>query len=222
MGVGTVGDLARLDPVAVIASARPGPRPAPDRSRPRPRRPPRRARARAQVDRATRRRSPSTSTTSTICAASSFGWPTPWRRGCAPTASAARTFTLKVRDGTFATITRAVTGRRRPRQRRRRSWPLTAPLLERLDLAAGVRLLGLAASRFAEPAEQLPSRRRRRRRRGPTPRPPSTASGSASATPSIGPASGVAGGRLRVVRRGAQQWGPDHDAGDRDGSDNTR
>lgn len=66
----------------------------------------------------------------------------------------ARTFTLKLRDGGFTTVTRAVTV-----DGAVDTGPAivaaTAPLLEAVDLTAGVRLLGLAATRFAPPAEQL-------------------------------------------------------------------
>ena len=66
----------------------------------------------------------------------------------------ARTFTVKLRDGGFSTITRAVTV-----DGAVDSGPAivaaTAALLGAVDLAAGVRLLGLAATRFAPAAEQL-------------------------------------------------------------------
>ena len=105
----TVGDLAALEPAAVIAHARPRPRPAPARPGRRHRRPTGRGRAGDQVDRPRgdvrprpprpRRRAPR-------------GRPAGRRRrrrACAPTAPAARTFTLKVRDGAFGTTTRATT-----------------------------------------------------------------------------------------------------------------
>jgi DNA polymerase-4 len=136
---------------------------------------------------------------------------------------AARTFTIKVRDGTFSTITRAVSA---PGAVDHAAGivAVTAPLIDQLDLSAGVRLLGLAASRFAEPAEQL--------RLGlPTDVDGARWAGATEAVDSIrerfgaeaiGPASAVAGGRLRVVRRGAQQWGPDHDAAEDVKSETTR
>ncbi len=127
---------------------------------------------------------------------------------------AARTFTLKVRDGGFTTITRAVTVSGAV-DTGPEIVDATRPLLGDVDLAAGVRLLGLAASKFATPSQQLsfdellvdraePAGRWRdaslavdgvRERFG---------------DDAIGPASTVAGGRIRLVRRGAQQWGPDH------------
>ena len=179
---------------------------------------------------ATRRRSPTTSTTSPTCAARSSGSPTPSPAGCAPTGLGARTLTLKVRDGGFATITRATTlagavdtaeaivrGRRAAARR-------TIDLDRRRPPA---RRLGVASSRA--PAEQLrfddarPAVTRRRRGRPPaaggtTPAGPSTASASASATPRSGRRAAwrsapTGRGRVRVVRTGAQQWGPDHDGG---------
>ena len=119
----------------------------------------------------------------------------------------ARTITLKVRDASFATITRSKTV----------PGALdTAPaiaeivlaMMDRLDPPGGVRLLGVSAAKFAEPAEQLqldgfdesPSRDRDAstaidRVRG--------RFGSAA----IGPASALAADGLRIVRRGQQQWG---------------
>jgi DNA polymerase IV len=134
----------------------------------------------------------------------------------------ARTFTLKVRDGGFSTITRATTLAGSV-DTADAIVAAVVPLLGHVDLAAGVRLLGVSASRFGAPAEQLrfddlgaasPRAARLgaasravdgvRERFGPA---------------AIGPASSVAVGpdgspRVRVVRPGAQQWGPDHD-GDR-------
>jgi DNA polymerase-4 len=134
----------------------------------------------------------------------------------------ARTFTLKLRDGGFTTITRAVTV-----DGAIDDGPAivaaTAPLLGAVDLAAGVRLLGLVATRFAAPAEQLSlgllddreddaaQERRPGSRR---------AAGQAVdgvrlrfGDDAIGPASSVTVGpdgrrAVRLVRSGAQQWGP--------------
>ena len=145
----------------------------------------------------------------------------------------ARTLTLKVRDGGFVTITRATTlaGAVDTAEAIRRA---VEPLLDHVDLAAGVRLLGVSASKFGAPAEQL----RFDDLTG------GGIAGGAGTTPAldragqaarwhaasraidgvrqrfgaaaIGPASSVAMGadgrrRVRVVRPGAQQWGPDHD-----------
>jgi DNA polymerase-4 len=136
----------------------------------------------------------------------------------------ARTLTLKVRDGQFTTRTRSTTvaGAVDTADAIVRA---LAPLLDEIDRSRGVRLLGVSASRFGPPAQQLgfddlltgtssperPDRAARwreasraidgvRARFGPA---------------AIGPASSVAVGRdgrrrVRVVRPGAQQWGPDH------------
>ena len=132
---------------------------------------------------ATRRRSTTTSTTSTTFGARSCGWPTPSPRGCAPAGTGGRTFTLKVRDGGFRTITRAAT---LPQAVDTADAVLEAvvPLLDHVDLAAGVRLLGVSASKFATPTEQLSFDDAAHR--GSTPAGPSTASAAASATaPSV-------------------------------------
>ncbi len=139
----------------------------------------------------------------------------------------ARTLTLKVRDGAFGTTTRAVT--------------LTgavdttdavigavAPLLAQVDLAAGVRLLGISASKFAAPSEQLRFDEVLEPHDGtdrPTAkRPPAAAWRAASRAVDgvrerfgdaiIGPGSSVVTGpdgrpKVRLVRRGDQAWGPD-------------
>jgi len=122
----------------------------------------------------------------------------------------ARTFTVKLRDGGFSTLTRAVTV-----DGAVDSGPAivaaTVALLGAVDLAAGVRLLGLAATRFAPAAEQLSLDLR-----------PDTwreADGAVDAVrerfgdAAIGPASSVAVGpdgrpAVRLVRAGTRQWGP--------------
>jgi DNA polymerase IV len=123
---------------------------------------------------------------------------------------AARTISLKVRDATFRTATRARTlpG---PVDSATAIADVVNDLLDTVTPAGGVRLLGVAASKFAEPAEQLqldgladgdhlpggdPSRAidRVRGRFGST---------------AIGPASALSPSGLRVVRRGQHQWGTD-------------
>jgi DNA polymerase-4 len=130
--------------------------------------------------------------------------------------SGARTITLKVRFAGFRTVTRSIT---------LASGVDTGPeivasakpLLHALDVSPGVRLLGVSASHFADRSEQLdlftatddgdrlgsPSEDQQR---------------SAAAideirerfgAAAIGPASSISGRELRLVRRGAQQWGPD-------------
>jgi DNA polymerase-4 len=134
----------------------------------------------------------------------------------------ARTFTLKVRDGGFSTITRATT-LAGPVDTADAIVAAVVPLLDHVDLAAGVRLLGVSASRFGAPAEQLSfddlaAARPRAARVGAASRAVDGVRERFGAA-AIGPASSVAIGpdgspRVRVVRPGAQQWGPDHD-GDR-------
>jgi DNA polymerase IV len=145
----------------------------------------------------------------------------------------ARTLTLKVRDGGFTTITRAttLTGAVDTADAVIRA---IEPLLAHIDLAAGVRLLGVSASKFGVPAEQLrfddlapsderPSSHGRRPARDVPAARWQDASRAVDGVrerfgaAAIGPASSVAAGpdgtrRVRVVRPGAQQWGPDHDA----------
>ena len=128
-------------------------------------------------------------------------------------AGAARTLTLKIRFAGFETITRSITVA---------GGVSTAhgivaavePLLQAIDASPGVRLLGVSASNFASGSQQLSlddllddrlddehqwllaeeTVDAIRRRFG---------------TTAIGPASAVSDQGLRVVRRGAQQWGPD-------------
>jgi DNA polymerase IV len=128
----------------------------------------------------------------------------------------ARTLTLKVRFAGFITITRSTTV---PSPVATAAAILNAvgPLLAGIDATPGVRLIGVHASNFGEPAEQLSlddlftdSERA-----------PATDWTDASVAidairerfgnSAIGPASTVSRGGLRLVKRGAQQWGPDHD-----------
>ena len=133
-------------------------------------------------------------------------------------AGAARTLTLKIRFAGFETITRSITVA---------GGVSTAhgivaavePLLQAIDASPGVRLLGVSASNFASGSQQLSlddllddrlddehqwllaeeTVDAIRRRFGIT---------------AIGPASAVSDRGLRVVRRGAQQWGPDESSGE--------
>jgi DNA polymerase-4 len=124
----------------------------------------------------------------------------------------ARTVTLKVRFAGFRTVTRAVT-LAAPVDTSPAILDAVKPLLHELDTSAGVRLLGVAGSNFADPAAQLDlfgdaddtalARRREaavideiRERFG---------------AEAVAPASSVSPRGVRVVRRGAQQWGPDQD-----------
>jgi DNA polymerase-4 len=107
----------------------------------------------------------------------------------------------------FVTITRSTTTADAV-DRADRIVELLDPLLETIDPSPGVRLVGVSGSNLGPPLEQLSF---------------DDLGGAAdwdSATgavdqirdrfgdDAIGPASSLSGGRLRRVRRGAQQWGP--------------
>ena len=125
----------------------------------------------------------------------------------------ARTITLKVRYSDFSTITRSFTSPQ-PLDTAPSILAGLEPLLRALDLRGGVRLLGVSASNLGHVAVQLSlidahddDERKAadtidmiRSRFG------RDAIGPAS---SIGPGDGGGPARLRTVRRGAQQWGPD-------------
>ncbi len=123
----------------------------------------------------------------------------------------ARTISLKVRDATFATITRA---RTLPRavDTAAAIADVVVPMMERLDVTGGVRLLGVAASKFAAPSEQLQLDGLADDPEGEQ----ATWSDASAAidhvrgrfgSAAIGPASALSGDGLRNVRRGQQQWG---------------
>jgi DNA polymerase-4 len=125
---------------------------------------------------------------------------------------AARTVTLKVRFAGFRTVTRSIT------------LPAgvdtgpelvaaTKPLLHALDLSPGVRLLGVSTSNFGDRSEQLDlfTEQGEARRSAAAIDEIRERFGAAA----IGPASSISGGGLRVVRTGAQQWGPDQPPDDR-------
>lgn len=146
----------------------------------------------------------------------------------------ARTLTLKVRFAGFTTITRSTT---LPGAVTTAHAIVEAidVLLRAVDPSAGVRLLGVSASNFSEPAEQLTLDRlfdepelgagdigggagpgspgqRKPARPGPDWQAAEStvdAIRSRFGGAAIGPASAVDRRGLRVVRRGAQQWGPD-------------
>jgi DNA polymerase-4 len=118
----------------------------------------------------------------------------------------ARTLTLKVRFAGFRTVTRSVTLPSAVDTGSELVAALT-PLLRALDVSVGVRLLGVSTSNFAAPSHQL-------NLLDDTSGPDPTAGtvdeirerfGAAA----IGPASSIDRRGLRVVKRGAQQWGPD-------------
>ncbi len=125
----------------------------------------------------------------------------------------ARTLSLKVRFAGFHTITRAVT-LPSPVATAHGIVKATEPLLEAVDPSAGVRLLGVSASNFGAVAEQMsldallasaPADEQEWSAAEET----VDAIRSRFGSGAIGPASAVAADGLRLVRRGAQQWGPD-------------
>lgn len=127
--------------------------------------------------------------------------------------SGARTIGLKVRFADFSTVTRSHT-LPAPVVTAHAILGAVEPLLLKLDVSGGVRLLGISVSGFGEPVEQLSL--------------DDLLAGESSAahdwesasetidairarfgTAAIGPASAVSADGLRLVRPGAQQWGPD-------------
>ena len=124
----------------------------------------------------------------------------------------ARTLTLKVRytDG-FHTITRSTTAAE-PIDQADAIVELLQPLLDTIDPSPGIRLVGVSGSNLApafhqltlaEAADEVPDHGaksdaldRIRSRFG---------------ADAIGPASAITGGKVRNVKRGGQQWGPDHE-----------
>ena len=131
----------------------------------------------------------------------------------------ARTLALKVRFAGFHTITRSVT-LSSPVHTARAIVQNVEPLLLAVDPSPGVRLLGVSASNFGAPAEQLslddllggdsdnaPAGEGEWQAAEETIDAIRSRFGSAA----IGPASAVAGRGLRLVRKGAQQWGPDQE-----------
>jgi DNA polymerase-4 len=120
----------------------------------------------------------------------------------------ARTLQLKVRFAGFHTITRSVT---------LPSAVATAhaivqavePLLDAIDPTPGVRLLGVSSSNFGAPAEQLTFDDLFAEEHWEAAEQTVDAIRARLGSAAIGPASAVQGSKLRLVRRGAQQWGPD-------------
>jgi DNA polymerase-4 len=126
--------------------------------------------------------------------------------------TAARTLQLKVRFAGFHTITRAVT-LPAPVHTAHAIVQAVEPLLDAVDPTPGVRLLGVSGSNFGAPSEQLSLDDMIAD--GATDESWETAELTIDAirarfgTNAIGPASAVDARGLRLVRRGAQQWGPD-------------
>ena len=128
----------------------------------------------------------------------------------------ARTLTLKVRFAGFTTITRSTT-LPSPVATAAAIVSAVAPLLASIDPSSGVRLVGVHASNFGPPVEQLQFDDLFADDQAPAPADWIEASAAIDAIrerfgdSAIGPASAVSTRGLRLVRRGAQQWGPDHD-----------
>jgi len=132
----------------------------------------------------------------------------------------ARTLSLKVRFNGFQTITRSVTVPS-PVDTAHAIVKAVEPLLEAVDPSPGVRLLGVSGTNFGPPAQQLtmdslfaddaaaPADDREWQAAEET----IDAIRSRFGNTAIGPASAVTSKGLRVVRRGAQQWGPDQQPG---------
>ena len=122
----------------------------------------------------------------------------------------ARTLSLKLRfDSGFQTITRSVTCPEAV-ELAPEIVGLLSPLLESIDPSPGVRLLGVGGSNLGPSTRQLSLDDLL------DDRPDWVATTEALdqirdrfGAAAIGPASALESGRLRVVRRGGQQWGPD-------------
>ena len=133
----------------------------------------------------------------------------------------ARTITVKLKFSDFTLISRSRT-LPSPIATAQAILDAVTPLLRSIELPLGVRLLGISGSNFGEPAEQLSLDHLvgGLDDTGPTLQPPDWTSASDAidairerfGNTSIGPASAVSERGLRLTRRGAQQWGPDHDA----------
>ncbi|MDP2292183.1 MAG: DNA polymerase IV [Actinomycetota bacterium] len=128
----------------------------------------------------------------------------------------ARTFTLKVRFAGFHTISRAITVDG-PIATAHGIVKAVEPLLEAIDPGPGVRLLGVSASNFGEAAEQLSLDQLLApavadEQEWQAAEETIDAIRSRFGSTAIGPASAVRADGLKLVRRGAQQWGPDQPA----------
>ncbi|MFN8024342.1 MAG: DNA polymerase IV [Acidimicrobiales bacterium] len=139
------------------------------------------------------------------------------------TGQGARTVSIKVRFDDFQTLSRSHT-LPAPVTTATAILDAVEPMLRKIELVRGVRLFGISVSGFGEPAEQL-SLDALLAGGGVDSAPATTVAADWEAasetidairgrfgTTSIGPASALHGsdGGLRLVRKGAQQWGPDH------------
>jgi DNA polymerase-4 len=120
----------------------------------------------------------------------------------------ARTLQLKVRFAGFHTITRSVTLPSAVSTAHAIVQALE-PLLDAVDPTPGVRLLGVSSSNFGAPAEQLTFDDLFAEEHWDAAEQTVDAIRARFGSAAIGPASAVQGSKLRLVRRGAQQWGPD-------------
>jgi DNA polymerase-4 len=126
---------------------------------------------------------------------------------------AARTLTLKVRFAGFETITRSITVSGGV-STAHSIVAVVEPLLHAIDASPGVRLLGVSASNFTSASQQLSlddvlDERVDDDHQWRLAEETVDAIRKRFGTTAIGPASSVSDRGLRVVRRGAQQWGPD-------------
>jgi DNA polymerase-4 len=122
----------------------------------------------------------------------------------------ARTLTLKVRfDDGFTTITRSTTGSEAV-DSAEVILAMLGPIMEVIDPSPGIRLVGVSGSNLGpvfhqmtldEAADDAPAH-------GATDAALDVIRGRFGAD-AIGPASAVQGGKVRNVKRGGQQWGPD-------------
>jgi DNA polymerase-4 len=122
----------------------------------------------------------------------------------------ARTLTLKVRfDDGFTTITRSTTGSEAV-DSAEVIVAMLGPIMEVIDPSPGIRLVGVSGSNLGpvfhqmtldEAADDAPAH-------GATDAALDVIRGRFGAD-AIGPASAVRGGKVRNVKRGGQQWGPD-------------
>jgi DNA polymerase-4 len=122
----------------------------------------------------------------------------------------ARTLTLKVRfDDGFTTITRSTTGSEAV-DSAEVILAMLGPIMEVIDPSPGIRLVGVSGSNLGpvfhqmtldEAADDAPAH-------GATDAALDVIRGRFGAD-AIGPASAVHGGKVRNVKRGGQQWGPD-------------
>jgi DNA polymerase IV len=121
----------------------------------------------------------------------------------------ARTWTLKVRFAGFVTITRSVTTQNTVDESQE-IIDLLTPVLAGIDPSPGVRLLGVSGSNLGTPVAQLTFDDVADER------PDWHAATDALdeirdkfGSDAIGRGSSIVGGRIRTIKRGGQQWGPD-------------